>query len=184
MRAISNEKCISEGKLGLQNLFEFVNQNAESMPAYEMEKNIFQLALKIALSGMKYFFAQKGTGDIGPELRPMIKIKTPICLSIKPPSALRQRTHISNMRLLACLDGDLKLGTALGALILIVGLKLENGVILKRKSRLHGKDYFSILGKFKVPRTCYRLKGFCGIMPLDAQADLPDRCYSYLLQET
>ncbi|PIE63070.1 MAG: hypothetical protein CSA25_02130 [Desulfobacter postgatei] len=38
MRAISNEKCISEGKLGLQNLFEFVNQNAESMPAYEMEK--------------------------------------------------------------------------------------------------------------------------------------------------
>ena len=53
MRAISNEKCISEGKLELQNLFEFVNQNAESMQSYEMEKNIFQLALKIALSGMK-----------------------------------------------------------------------------------------------------------------------------------
>ena len=68
MRAISNEKCISEGKLELQNLFEFVNQNAESMQSYEMEKNIFQLALKIALSGMKYYFAQKGTGDIGPEL--------------------------------------------------------------------------------------------------------------------
>ena len=130
MRAISNEKCISEGKLELQNLFEFVNQNAESMQSYEMEKNIFQLALKIALSGMKYYFAQKGTGDIGPEL------------------------------------------------------KLDNDVILKRESRLHGRDYFSIFGKFKVPRTCYRLEGYCGIMPLDAQADLPDRCYSYLLQET
>ena len=127
MRAISNEKCISEGKLELQNLFEFVNQNAESMQSYEMEKNIFQLALKIALSGMKYYFAQKGTGDIGPEL------------------------------------------------------KLDNDVILKRESRLHGRDYFSIFGKFKVPRTCYRLEGYCGIMPLDAQADLPDRCYSYLL---
>ena len=79
----------------MQNLFEFVNQNAESMQSYEMEKNIFQLALKIALSGMKYYFAQKGTGDIGPEL------------------------------------------------------KLDNDVILKRESRLHGRDYFSIFGKFR-----------------------------------
>ncbi len=69
MRAISKEKCISEGKLELQNLFEFVNQNTESMQAYEMEKNIFRLAQKIALSGMKYYFAKKGTGDIGPELK-------------------------------------------------------------------------------------------------------------------
>ena len=41
MRAISNEKCISEGKLELQNLFEFVNQNAESMQSYEMKRTYF-----------------------------------------------------------------------------------------------------------------------------------------------
>jgi hypothetical protein len=29
-----------------------------------------------------------------PMIRPMIKIKSPTCLSFKPPSALRQRTHI------------------------------------------------------------------------------------------
>ncbi len=129
MRAISKEKCISDGELGLQNLFEFVRKNAESLQAYEMEKNIFRLAQKIALSGMQYYFAEKGTGDIGPEL------------------------------------------------------KLENDMILKRESRLHGRNYFSIFGKFKVPRSCYRLEGYCGVMPLDAQADLPDRYYSYLLQE-
>ncbi len=44
MRAISKEKCISDGKLGLQNLFEFVHENAESVQAYEMEKDIFRLA--------------------------------------------------------------------------------------------------------------------------------------------
>jgi hypothetical protein len=69
MRAISKEKCISDGKLGLQNLFEFVRKNAESMQAYEMEKNIFRLAQTIALSAMQYYFAEKGTGDMGPELK-------------------------------------------------------------------------------------------------------------------
>ena len=121
MRAISKEKCISDGKLGLQTLFSFVRENAEAMQAYEMEKNIFQLAQTIALSGMKYYFAEKGTGNIGPEL------------------------------------------------------KLENDIILKKENRLHGRDYFSIFGKLKVPRSCYRSEGNCGVMPLDGQADLPDR---------
>ena len=69
MRAISKERCIADGELGLQNLFKFVRENAESMQAYEMEKNIFRLAQTIALSGMQYYFAEKGTGDIGPELK-------------------------------------------------------------------------------------------------------------------
>ncbi len=43
MMDISKEKCISDGKLGLQNVFEFVRKNAEFMQAYEMEKNIFRL---------------------------------------------------------------------------------------------------------------------------------------------
>ncbi len=42
------------------------------------------------------------------EFRPMIKIK---------------RTHITNMRPLACLDGDLKSGVSVADLILIMGLK-------------------------------------------------------------
>ena len=130
MRAMSKEKCIADGKLGLQNLFEFVCKNAEFMQAYEMEQNILQFVLKIGFSAMEYYFAEKGTGDIGPEL------------------------------------------------------SLENGTILKKENRLHGKDYFSIFGKLKVPRSCYRLEGYSSVMPLDAQADLPDRCYSYLLQET
>jgi hypothetical protein len=129
MRAISTEKCIADGKLGLQNLFKFVHENAETMQSYEMELNISRLIQQIGLTAMQCYFADKGTGNIGPEL------------------------------------------------------KFENDLILKRENRLHGRNYFSIFGKFKVPRTCYRLKDYSGVMPLDAQADLPDRCYSYALQE-
>jgi hypothetical protein len=62
-------------------------------------------------------------------------------------------------------------------------LELEDGTILKKEKRLLGKDYFSVFGKLKVPRTCYRDDGREGVMPLDAQANLPKRNYSYLLQE-
>ena len=129
MRAISAEKCISEGKLELQRVFEFVENNATEYKAYEMEKSIFEKILKIGLIAMQYYFSQKGTGDVGPEI------------------------------------------------------KLESDEILKKESQLKPRDYFSIFGKFKVPRSSYRLEGYWSVMPLDAQADLPQRCYSYFLQE-
>ena len=62
-------------------------------------------------------------------------------------------------------------------------LEVSEGTVLKRESGLRGRDYFSVFGKLKVPRTCYRAPGHDGQMPLDAQANLPRRCYSYLLQE-
>ena len=51
------------------------------------------------------------------------------------------------------------------------------------RSTLRGRDYFSLFGKFAVARTCYRTPGEPGIFPLDAQVNLPERCYSYFLQE-
>jgi hypothetical protein len=62
-------------------------------------------------------------------------------------------------------------------------LELEDGTTLKKEKRLLWKNYFSVFGKFGVPRTCYRTKGLEGMMPLDAQANLSERSYSYLLQE-
>lgn len=62
-------------------------------------------------------------------------------------------------------------------------LSLADGTVLKRESGFRGRDYFSVFGKLKVPRTCYRAVGHRGLMPLDARANLPKRCYSYLLQE-
>ena len=129
MRAISAEKCITEGKLELQRVFEFVQNNAGELKSYEMEKSIFEKILKIGLIAMQYYFSQKGTGDVGPEIQ------------------------------------------------------LENDRVLKKESQLKPRDYFSIFGKFKVPRSSYRLEGHWSVMPLDAQADLPQRCYSYFLQE-
>ncbi len=125
MRAISTEKCITEGKLELQRLFEFVESNATEFKAYEMEKSIFKKILKIGLIAMQYYFSEKGTGDVGAEL------------------------------------------------------KLDSGKILKKESQLRPRDYFSIFGKLKVPRSIFRLEDYWSVMPLDAQADLPQRCYSY-----
>src|SRR5262245_56676203 len=58
-----------------------------------------------------------------------------------------------------------------------------DGEILPREKPLRGRDYWSIFGKFKVARTCDRTPGEPGIFPLDAQVNLPERCYSYFLQE-
>lgn len=62
-------------------------------------------------------------------------------------------------------------------------LELEDGSVLKRQKSTSDRNYFSVFGKFSVPRTCYRADGVNGVMPLDAQANLPERSYSYLLQE-
>ena len=58
-----------------------------------------------------------------------------------------------------------------------------DGILLPREPKLRGRDYCSLFGKFTVARTCYRTPGEPGIFPLDAQVNLPTRCYSYFLQE-
>jgi len=62
-------------------------------------------------------------------------------------------------------------------------ISLPDGVVLQRANDLRGRGYFSVFGKFNVPRSYYHCEGESGLFPLDAQADLPKRCYSYLLQE-
>ncbi len=129
MPAYSIEATLCEGQAEVNELFEFVKNNAEAMDAYQMEQTIFSRIMKIGLAAMKGYFAQKGTGDIGDVL------------------------------------------------------ELEDGTILNKEKRLNWKNYFSVFGKFGVPRTCYRMEGANGVMPLDEQANLPERSYSYLLQE-
>jgi hypothetical protein len=85
--------------------------------------------LPIGLAAMKLYFAQRGTGDVGPAI----------------------------MR--------------------------ADGVLLLRENKRRGRDYCSLFGKFAVARTCYHLPGEPGIFPLDAQVNLPERCYAYFLHE-
>jgi hypothetical protein len=56
-----------------------------------------------------------------------------------------------------------------------------DGMLLTREKPLRGRKYFSLFGTFAVARTCYRTAGKPGIFPLDAQVNLPERCYSYFL---
>jgi hypothetical protein len=129
MEALDVETSIAEGEQALQALLTFVRENAGQLAAHEAEKGIFKRLLPIGLAAMKLYFAQRGTGDVGPAVR------------------------------------------------------RADGVLLPQEQKLRGRDYFSIFGKFKVARTCYRAPAEPGIFPLDAQVNLPERCYSYFLQE-
>ncbi|MFH1941339.1 MAG: hypothetical protein ABIL68_04485, partial [bacterium] len=42
--------------------------NAADLEAYRMEQTIFFKVMQIGLAGMKCYFAEKGTGDVGKEL--------------------------------------------------------------------------------------------------------------------
>ena len=129
MEALDVEMSIAEGEQALQALITFARESAGKLEAHEAEKGIFKRLLPIGLAAMKLYFAQRGTGDVGP------------------------------------------------------AITRADGELLPRQTQLRGRDYFSIFGKFKVARTCYRMPGEPGIFPLDAQVNLPERCYSYFLQE-
>jgi hypothetical protein len=129
MDALEVAMSIAEGEQALQALLKFVHDSADTLEAHEAEKGLFKRRLPIGLAAMKLYFAQRGTGDMGP------------------------------------------------------AITRADGETLPREKRLRGQDYFSIFGKFKVARTCYRTPGEPGLFPLDAQVNLPERCYSYFLQE-
>src|SRR6266850_6008000 len=129
MDALDVETSIAEGEQALQTLLKFVSENAGTLEAHEAEKGIFKRLLPIGLAAMKLYFAQRGTGGMGP------------------------------------------------------AITRADGVLLTRETTLRGREYFSLFGKFTVARTCYRTAGEAGIFPLDAQVNLPERCYSYFLQE-
>jgi hypothetical protein len=120
---------MAEGEQALQVLMQFARESAGKLEAHAAEKGIFKRLLPIGLAAMKLYFAQRGTGDMGP------------------------------------------------------AVTRADGVLLPREQKLRGRGYFSIFGKLKVARTCYRVPGEPGIFPLDAQVNLPKRCYSYFLQE-
>jgi hypothetical protein len=129
MDALDVEMSIAEGEQALQALITFARESAGKLEAHEAEKGPFKRLLPIGLAAMKLYFAQRGSGDVGPAI----------------------------MR--------------------------ADGAILPRQTQLRGRDYCSLFGKFKVARTCYRTPGEPGIFPLDAPVNLPERCYSYVLQE-
>jgi hypothetical protein len=58
-----------------------------------------------------------------------------------------------------------------------------DGGVLPREPKLRRRDSCSRFGTCAVARTCDRTPGEPGILPLDAQINLPERCDAYVLQE-
>ena len=129
MDACTREKSITEARSVFNDLLSYVRAAAPGSEAHEVERGVFRRLIRLGLAAMNLYFAEKGTGDVGPQM-----------------------------------TGP------------------RRGETLKRE-RLRPRDYYSLFGKFAVPRTCYRSPGQEGAFPLDAEANLPARCYSYLLQE-
>ena len=69
MQAFSVEESIMEGDREVKELFEFIQNHARQLEAYDMESSIFSKLMKIGLTAMKCYFAEKGTGDRGAELQ-------------------------------------------------------------------------------------------------------------------
>jgi len=89
MNSYESETIIAEGRDELERLFDFVRENADEMEAHEMEKSLFTMALSIGKIGLKTYFAEKGTGDVGKEICKEDNVK------FKRASGLRSRTYTS-----------------------------------------------------------------------------------------
>ena len=68
MDALEVEMRIAEGEQALQALLKFVTESANQLEAHEAEQGIFKRRLPIGLAAMKRYFAQRGTGDVGPAI--------------------------------------------------------------------------------------------------------------------
>ena len=68
MDALDVETSIAEGEQALQALLQFARESAGTLEAHEAEKGIFKRLLPMGLAAMKLYFAQRGTGDVGPAI--------------------------------------------------------------------------------------------------------------------
>ena len=68
MDALDVEMSIAEGEQALQALLSFARESASQLEAHEAEQGIFKRLLPIGLAAMKLYFAQRGTGDVGPAI--------------------------------------------------------------------------------------------------------------------
>jgi hypothetical protein len=66
METLDVETSIAEGEQALQALIQFARESAGTREAHEAEQGIFKRLLPIGLAAMKLYFAQCGTGDVGP----------------------------------------------------------------------------------------------------------------------
>jgi hypothetical protein len=66
MDALDVETSIAEGEQALQARIMFARETAGTLEAHEAEKGLFRRLLPRGLAAMKRYFAQRGTGDMGP----------------------------------------------------------------------------------------------------------------------
>ena len=66
MDALDVETSIAEGEQALQALLQCASEHVGTLEAHEAEKGLFTRLMPLGLAAMKRYFAQRGTGDVGP----------------------------------------------------------------------------------------------------------------------
>jgi hypothetical protein len=66
MDALEVETRIAAGEQALQTLRPCARETAGTLEAHEAEKGMFKRRLPMGLAAMQRYFAQRGTGDVGP----------------------------------------------------------------------------------------------------------------------
>jgi len=68
LEALEVETSLAEGEQALQALLPCARESGGTLEAHEAEKGIFKRRLPIGLAAMQLYFAQRGTGDVGPAI--------------------------------------------------------------------------------------------------------------------
>jgi len=68
MEALEVETSIAEGEQALQALITCAREHAGKLEAHDAEQGIFKRLLPMGLAAMKWYFAECGTGDVGPAI--------------------------------------------------------------------------------------------------------------------
>jgi hypothetical protein len=66
MEARDVEMSLAAGEQALQALLQCVREHAGKLEAHDAEKGLFKRRLPMGLAAMQLYFAQRGTGDVGP----------------------------------------------------------------------------------------------------------------------
>ena len=68
MEALDVEISLAEGEQALQALITCARERAGTLEAHEAEQGIFSRLLPMGLAAMQRYFAQRGTGEVGPAI--------------------------------------------------------------------------------------------------------------------
>jgi hypothetical protein len=144
------------------------SEEANQLSEAQAEQHVAEHGREVLRLLLEAHLRQRGSGDVGAAVR----VFTPSVSAAKPedPDSSDSATKSKDAPRPACRQAGSTAGCQ------------EEGVVHSQK-RCHDRTLRTVLGKVLVERTAYAAVGQTSIHPLDEQLELPERSFSYPLQE-